>query len=184
MKGAFSKKLRSALTEKRSRSSRRHHQQMLLPAQGDGLELLRHAAERADHQVDPVVGDGLLHHVGRLLAQLEEGVGVFAQEGGQDPRQDRTGDGMLNAQMDVVRARKTAARALLELLLELQDLLGDRQQMSAVRRQGERAAADEQRRAEILLELGDLLGQRLLGDEKVLGRGGEAFLLGHCDKAF
>ena len=75
----------------------------------------------------------------------------------QDIRQDRAGDGVLNADMDEMRAAEAVAGALLILLLELEDLLCGLQKLLPVRREAERTAAHKQRRPQFLFQLRYLL---------------------------
>ena len=102
----------------------------------------------------------------------------------QDIRQDCAGDGVLNADMDEMRAAEAVAGALLILLLELEDLLCGLQKLLPVRREAERTAAHEQRCPQFLLKLRYLLGQRLLRNEQMFRGYRKALLVGHGSEAF
>ena len=120
----------------------------------------------------------------RLLRDLDIGVRVVLQVLRQDIREYGTGNSMLDADMDKMRAAEAVAGALLVLLLELEYLLGRLQKLTAVRGQAQRPAADKQRGAQLLLQLCDLLGERLLLDKQMLGRCGKALFVGHGSEAF
>ena len=99
----------------------------------------------------------LLQNIGRLLAELDIGVGVLLQKFRKNMGQNRAGDGVLNTDMNKVRPAETAAGAVLVLLLESEYLLRGLEEKLAVLCQYKGSGAHKKGRAQLLLKLRYLL---------------------------